>query len=201
MRSSTGNSSRQSGLTLIEMIATIVILAVALSGVSLAIQNALSRSGRELIQLRAVELAQSYLDEILGKRFDENSANNGIPVCHSMTARPCTDEGSFGFDYGSPVDPTESSRGRLDDVDDYDGMDEGDGGARPLQDAEGMNRVGYENFRVQVAVRYIDVGVIEAELGDDNEMNDANDGKLISVTVSYRGISEGFVFSAYKSNF
>lgn len=198
---------RQYGLTLVELIATIVILSIALAGVSLAISNAVSRSGQALIQLRAVELAQSYLDEILGKRFDEKSAINGIPVCHDTAppARQCTVEGpgTFGFNYASPVDPGENVRNRLDDVDDYDGMDEGDGGARPLQDAEGNDRVGYDNYRVQIAVRYIDVGSGETEenLGVNNELDDTYDAKLITVTVSYRGIAQGFVFSAYKANF
>lgn len=207
MTSYSQHIGRQYGLTLIEMIATIVILSIALAGVTFSVQNAVGRSGQELIQLRAVELAQSYLDEILGKRFDENSANNGIPPCRSApNPRVCTVEGpaTFGFNYTTPVEPGESSRGRLDDVDDYNGMDEGDGGDRPLQDAEGSTRVGYDNFRIQIAVRYTDSGAGGAEenLGAPSHiLNYDYDAKLITVTVTYRGLSEGFVFSAYKANF
>jgi MSHA pilin protein MshD len=82
-------------------------------------------------------------------------------------------------------------------------MDEGDGQILPLQDAQGNTRTGYDNFRVRVAVRYINVGVGEEEenLGVNNELDDQYDAKLITVTVSFRSDTAGWDFSAYKSNF
>lgn len=197
----------QRGVTLVELIVTIVILAIALLGVSLAIQSGVSRSGQALVEVRAAALGQAYLDEILGKRYDENSSNNGVPPCRATAppARQCTSEGNFGFNYGSPVESGENSRVRLDDVDDFHGMLEGDGQALPLQDAEGNTRTGYENFTVAVSVRYINVAIGEEENGlvavNPPALDDQYDAKLITVTVSYRGLSEGFDFSAYKSNF
>lgn len=201
-----GALRRQSGLTLIEMIVTIVLLAIALAGVAFAIGNSVTQSGQTLIELRAAALAQAYLDEILGKRYDENTRARGVPPCRASAppARQCTAEANFGHDYSSPVETGESSRDRLDDVDDYDGMDEGDGQTLPLQDAEGNTRTGYDNFRVTVDVRYINLGSGEEEENlqqGTTELDDQYDAKFITVTVFYRGISEGFVFSAYKSNF
>jgi MSHA pilin protein MshD len=88
-------------------------------------------------------------------------------------------------------------------VDDYHGLDQGDGQVTPLQDAEGNTRTGYENFRVQVSVRYINVGVggEEENLGVGDELDEEFDAKLITVTVTHRSLSQGVNFSAYKSNF
>jgi MSHA pilin protein MshD len=194
----------QSGITLVELIVTIVVLGVALVSVSGILQGGASVSSDITLQVRATALAQAYLDEILGKRYDERTRANGVPPCRSVAlGRQCTAQASFGFDYGTPVETGENSRSRLDDVDDYDGMDEGDGQTLPLQDAEGATRTGYDNFRVRVAVRYINIGLLEEEgsLRISNEYGDEDDAKLITVTVSFRGDSTGWDFSAYKSNF
>ena len=196
----------QSGISMVELVVTIVILAIALLGVSQAIQWGTRRNAETMIEVKAIALAQTYLDEILGKRFDENSRVSGIPPCRPSAPLPrqCTAEGSFGFNYTTPVEPGENSRSRLDDVDDYHGMDEGDGQATPLQDADGVERSGYENFRVQVSVRYINVAMAgdeEFDLQVNNELGDEHDAKLVTVTVSYRNLSPGYDFSAYKANF
>lgn len=194
----------QQGLTLIEMVATIVILSIALVSLTLMINTGLSRSADTLIELRTATLAKAYLDEILGKRFDENSANNGIPPCRAPDGpggvppnRECTVEGSFGPDGGE-------SRSSFDDVDDYTNIDEGEGGGGPLQDANGNTRTGYDGFRVVVDVRYINVaagGDEEFGLGQNNELDDEYDAKVITVTVSHRLLSVPFPYTAYKSNF
>ena len=152
---------RQDGVTLIELIAVIVILGVALIGVTTA---------------------------------DENSAPRGIPPCRAN----CTLELNFGLDGG------ESDREDFDDVDDYHGLDQGYGQADPLQDAEGNEREGYENFRVRVSVRYLDLGGGGAEeslASALNDLTDEQDAKLITVTVSHLERPDGWEFSVYKANF
>jgi len=184
----------QSGLTLIELVAVIVILSFALVGISAAISGAISRSADVLLEVRAVALAQSYLDDILGKRFDERTAPRGIPPCRTN----CTDEVDFGPDGG------ENGRADYDDVDDYHNLDEGRDQSTPLQDAEGNERVGYENFRVQVSVRYLALGVDGTEENLATELTDLTepeDAKLITVTVSHASTSSGWSFSVYKANF
>jgi MSHA pilin protein MshD len=185
---------KQQGVTLIELVVVIVILAIALYGVTTSLSGALSRSADVVPQTRALALAQSYLDEILSKRFDEHSVPRGIPPCRTN----CTDEVDFGPDGG------ESSRDEYDDVDDYDGLDEGFEQATALQDAEGNNRSGYDEFRVRVAVRYLELGgggVEENLTAELNDLTDAQDAKLITVTVSHASEPDGWQFSAYKANF
>lgn len=188
----------QMGVTMVELIVTIVVLAISLLGVTFAIQGGLNRSADATLQIRTVALAQAYLDEILGKRFDEKSSASGVPPCRASAPPPrqCTAELLFGPE-GS------ETRSDFDDVDDYHDLDEGDGQTDPLQDAEGNTRSGYDNFRVQVDVRYINVGGGEEEenLGVNNELDDEFDGKLITINVSHRTQTAGFNFSAYKSNF
>ncbi|MGD8784433.1 MAG: prepilin-type N-terminal cleavage/methylation domain-containing protein, partial [Thioalkalispiraceae bacterium] len=77
-------SNWQQGFSLIEMIVVIVVLAVALTGVTLAINETVKQSPKPLVQTRAMELAQTYLDEILAKRFDETSGQGGTPRCDSV---------------------------------------------------------------------------------------------------------------------
>jgi MSHA pilin protein MshD len=189
---------RQRGITLVELVVTILILAIALLSMTSLLSGNLSRNADITLQVRTVALGQSYLDEILGKRFDEKTRNSGIPPCRASAppARQCTVEGSFGPDGGE-------IRQRFDDVDDYHGLDEGNGQVDPLQDAEGNPRSGYDNFRVQVDIRYINVGVGEEEetLGVNNELDDEYDAKFITVTVSTRSASSDIIFSAYKANF
>ncbi len=201
-------ATKQQGLTLLELVVVIAILAVAMVGLATGIAGAISRTSDVMIETRAVALAQSYLDEILGKRFDEHSAPRGIPPCRNN----CTDAVDFGLDGG------ENERADFDDVDDYHGLDEGDGQVNPLQDAEGNTRSGYENYRVAVSVRYLEPCGAEALLvnlanavcnpADETEELAAVPiiaaasrlAKVITVTVYHRGNS-GWPFTVYKSNF
>ncbi len=191
-------SKSQKGITLIELIVTIVILSVALIGISAVITSGLSQSANTLFELRAVALGQAYLDEILSKKFDERTRNSGIP--------PCVDPMLSGRACSNPLITEEGSRTNYDDVDDYNGLDEGVNGIGPLRDAEGNLRTGYPNYRVQVSVRRIAVGVGQAEefplvnFVTNPKPDDIFDAKLITVTVS-DGSATGIQFSAYKSNF
>lgn len=195
--------NRQQGLTLIELVVTIVILAIALVIITQMMNRGLSRSSDTLIELRTATLAKAYIDEILGKRFDENSANNGVPPCRAPDGpggvpanRECTVFGSFGSDGGE-------TRSRFDDVDDYTNINEGEGPGvlNPLQDAEGNTRTGYDGFQVVIDVRYIDIADEELGLGQNNELDDEYDAKVITVTVSHALLPTPYVYSAYKSNF
>ena len=195
---------RQRGITLIELVITIVVLAIALAAITLTLSEGISRSSDTLLELRAVALAQAYLDEAVGKRFDENSANTGVPPCRAPGTLGvpldgvCTASGALGAE--------EAERQRYDDVDDYDDINEGAGVAFPndtLKDAQGNDRVGYDGFTVSIDVRYIDVGGTELGLGlgQINVLNDQYDAKVIEVTVSHTALPSDYVFTAYKSNF
>ena len=62
-----------SGFSLIETVIFILVVGVALAGiVSLFMQNTRT-SADPFVRERAVSIALTYMDEIMGKRFDENT--------------------------------------------------------------------------------------------------------------------------------
>lgn len=204
----TAMRSFQTGITLVELVVTIVILGIALVGLSVAISGGVNQSANTLFEIRAIALGQSYLDEILSKKFDERSRNSGIPPCKdptngALSGRKCS--GTIGLDTASGPNETGFARKAFDDVDDFNGLDEGfnSAGGDPLLDAQGNARSGYDNYRVQVLVRLIDTtggGGEEFSATSTPKPDDSYDAKLITVTVSYGGAT-GIAFSAYKSNF
>lgn len=73
----------QVGVTLIEMIIFIVIISVSLVVLLSVYNQAVSNSVDPIVQVRALECAQAKLEEILARKFDENSPTGGIPACGS----------------------------------------------------------------------------------------------------------------------
>ena len=96
------------GFTLIELILFIVVVAVATVGLFTALNSATVNNAKPLLQVRALELAQATMDEIIGKRYDDQSPNGGFPPCDSGEAGAVPCDGS-------------DSQNDLSDIDDYDG--------------------------------------------------------------------------------
>jgi len=192
---------RTAGFTIVEIVVTIVILAIALISVAGIVRLGTQSSADVMLQTRVTALAQAYLDEISGRRFDELSAASGLDPCFGLVgdtpapAKPCTAVAALGPDGGG-----ESSRERFDDVDDYHGWEEGEGTGEPIRDAEGDVRSGYENFRVDIAVRYAGTDAAWDWPGPA-PLPHLTHAKLITVTVTLRGQDEGWMFSAYKGNY
>ena len=70
MNTSASNSlSRQSGITLIELIISIVIITIAVAGILSVFNHNVARSADPLMQHQALAIAESYLDEILSKLY------------------------------------------------------------------------------------------------------------------------------------
>ncbi len=132
---------RQQGFTLVELIVFIVVVALAITGVVLVINRTVLQAPQALVQTRALEIAQAYLDEIATRRYDEATGQGGVPRCDSTDpgAQPCS--GTFG--------PEGEIRATFDDVDDYHGLDES-----PPRDVAGNPFPGYDGYRVQVSVTY-----------------------------------------------
>ena len=82
-----------------------MLTATVMSFLAVMFFNAPSRSVEPMLQIRAAELGQSLMDEILAKPFDELTPLGGYPPCSSCSA-------SLG------KEGTEA-RDDYDDVDDY----------------------------------------------------------------------------------
>lgn len=99
----------QRGFTLIELILFIVVVGVATAGLFAAINSSTVNNVNPLLQVRALELAQAQMDEIIGKRYDDKSPNGGFPPCGSGEAGP------------PPACDSSDSKADLSDLDDYHG--------------------------------------------------------------------------------
>ncbi len=207
----TGRWLTTGGLTLIELVITIVLLSIALVAITNMLYGGLGRSSDTLLELRTAALGQSYLDEILGKKFDENSANGGVPPCRAggPTAQQCSVEVACPLVAGTPTNPPEfgpdgmEEREDYDDVDDYHCLQEGADYGSDLEDSTGTARTGYDNYSVSIEVRYINLGSAEEEenLSSGAELDDQYDAKVITVTIGHAQLNSDFVYSAYKANF
>jgi MSHA pilin protein MshD len=168
------------GFTLIEMVVLIVVLGLGLTGVTLVVNQTVQQAPQALVQTRAMELAQAYLDEILQKRFDEQSGQGGIPRCDSTDNMQSPCSSTLGPESGE-------SRGTYNDVDDYNGLNE-----QPPVDATGTPlSQSYNSYRVQVSVSYAGT-----ELG----LSSSRAAKRITVNVT-TPLGNVIPVSAYRVNF
>ena len=170
----------QRGFTLIELVVTMLILSVAALGVMYSLSLGLRHQSDALWQPKAVALAESYMEEILGRRYDERSPSGGVPPCSTATTA-CSIAAAFNDG---------EVRAQFDDVDDYDGLNE-----QPPRDVYGNPRSDYDSYRVAVSVAYASPAQVTA-LGLDS----TTDAKLVTVTVSTPE-SGSMSFSALRGNF
>lgn len=189
------------GFTLIELVIGIVLFSIVLTLVTTLVAPQARRSVDPILQIRAVELAQSVIREISARSFDENSDRiNGILRCNEdINGDGLIDNTQMGAE--AEISCTTSvgneeggERELFDDVDDYDGLSQSGGDIEnSLGDeiiVDGANL--YEGFSIQISVEYA---------GDFyNPARDNTDSKLITVTVTTpTGVD--LVFSTYRSNF
>jgi MSHA pilin protein MshD len=193
-------SIRRSGVTLIEMIVVILIMGIALSATIQLISQLGTKGSGAMTDVKALDLAQSYLDEIMSRGYDEFTPVGGVPPCGAPSAAGCTLTANYGPETtvsgtsclrtnssGSEPTDCESNKTVYDDVDDFDGLDEGTGSAgdQDLTNSSGDVRAGYENFRVQVAV---------------DQPSGLGEVKRIVLTVT-QPTGEELKFTSYKANF
>lgn len=124
---------RQRGLTLVELVITIVVISIALYTSLQAFSYFSGRSADALNQTRMLDLAQLYLDEILAKRWDEATGSGGVPVY-----------------VGCRITNDGESRALFDDVDDYHNLSEPPALADP--DPDPSLATLYADFTVNVQV-------------------------------------------------
>lgn len=79
----------QSGITLIETIVFIVVISIALGTLLQVFNHNVVQSADPAMRIRALEQAQSLLDDILARRFDQNTPTGGVPACGSIAGVPC----------------------------------------------------------------------------------------------------------------
>ncbi len=168
-----GNNNR--GFTLVELIITIILSGIAMVMFAGIYASTQVNSVSPIMQVKAAELAQAYLEEISLKRFDEQSPVGNQYRCDENPAIPCS----------NTLASDGETRDRFDDVDDYNNLNE-----LPPRDALGNIRNGFNGFSASVVVSYA---------GTDQGFG-ARDLKRIEVTITSPE-DDLFVFSLYKGNF
>ncbi|MBN2644957.1 MAG: prepilin-type N-terminal cleavage/methylation domain-containing protein [Desulfuromonadaceae bacterium] len=116
----------QRGVTLVELIVSIVIISIALAGVLTVMNYTTGHSADPMIQHQAVAIAEAYLEEI------------------ELQA------------YSDPGGPVETGRADLDDVDDYDkDAPYGINDQSPPQDQNGAEMTSLAGYQVTVEIEPI----------------------------------------------
>ena len=177
---------RRKGFTLIELVIGIVVLAFSFTIISTLLFPAAKQSAEHIHQIRAAELGQSLLNEILGKAFDENSDMVGGKARCGEGSSTCTQEANMGAEEGS------ANRALFNDVDDYNGLN-------VIENSLGdpLDTI-YKGFKVYVAV--CNDGDFNGVCLAVDSIGDNQTAKLIVITVT---TAQGYEieFSSYKANF
>lgn len=170
------------GFTLIELIVGVVVLSISFSLLITLILPLSEKSAEQLHQVRAAELGQSMMNEILARAFDENSDMAGGLVRCGENGTVCTSVGSLGAE----ISETESAL--YDDVDDYINFD-----FSTEKNALGESFIDlYPGFNVAITVSYSHFS--------PNDSNVIELAKRITITVTTPQ-SFDFVFSFYRANY
>ena len=206
----------QKGISLIELVIFIVILSVALTGITLIYINATRYSADPMVRIRSIELAQSTLEEILLKAYDNNTPVGGgcVQMSNAATTR-CTSgtNPASDPDAGTPLGiDGEANRSLFDDVDDYTnqlycGTNVAPANTacpalacQPMQDESGNDiSTEYSGFSVCIQVNYAGNELNTVAPGTGTNVS-TNDAKRIDVIVSDL-LNSRISLSAYRLNF
>lgn len=190
------------GFTLIESIVAIVLMAFAMLSLTSFLFPQVQQSARPHYEVRAVALAQSLMQEVLAKGFDQNSDPDGGALrCgeHDVDGEiiNCSAEAAFGPDSTDKVDGV-ADPGLFNDVDDYIGCWISNSASRShcsqteagsLTDIFGNSvAADYPDFAVDISVVY------------DNDGFTAGSMKRITIRVT-AGLYGDFIFTGYRGNY
>ena len=205
----------QKGISLIELVIFIVILSIALTGITLIYINTTRYGADPMVKIRSIELAQATLEEILLKAYDESSASGGGCVRFPSGSSRCpagnpTATAQTTAAFGA--DGTET-RSTFNDVDDFHNIAYcGTAGTAdasctsaciPMLDESGTDiATEYAGFGICIRVSF--AGGAGAEINNVNPApaNDVstNDAKRIDVIVT-DPLNSKINLSAYRLNF
>ena len=96
--STTQTILKHKGFTLIELILGMVVLAIVMTIITGLLAPQARQSADPVVQIRATELGQALMNEVLGKSFDENSDRSPPWNRCGENGVSCTDSANFGAD-------------------------------------------------------------------------------------------------------
>ncbi len=168
------------GFTLLEILLSLAIFAVALPILSSLFSGGMKQPAIAREQAKAVFLAQELMEEILTQKWDENAT----PPGHTNIPSP------IGTDSGEMV----SVRSGLDDIDDYDGLMD-----NPMHSADGVTLTAFQTFWSQVQVNYVGSDASNPDFEIFLGKNAGSEFKRVDVTVNW---ADGrLTLTAVRGNF
>lgn len=186
----------QRGVTLVELIISIVIIAIVVSGIMLLTGELTRRSSDPLILEQANSIARAYIEEINQKQFcDPDWDHDGVPPnttdcpmhCTVSACTACkTLPGSTGW--------TTETRATYDDICDFTAIT---GEVPTNQNGIAVNNL--DQYTVSVS---IDDGAT-VSIGTAGNLLTGNTGGavLVEVTVSHPALTNSVTLSTYRTNF
>lgn len=82
-------NSHEKGVTLIETIVFLVVVSIGLTVLTKVFTQSVSQSVDPAMRLKALERGHALMDQILVRRFDENTPTGGVPACGSTEGVAC----------------------------------------------------------------------------------------------------------------
>lgn len=79
----------QTGVSLVELIVFLVVVSIASAALMATYRSSVIRSVDPVIQIRALELAQAKLDEVMALKYDATTPTGGIPACGATGGPVC----------------------------------------------------------------------------------------------------------------
>jgi len=169
------------GATLIELVASITITAIALVTLITLTSTANRRSADPMIREQAVAVAQSYLEEILQKRFcDPDVAADCVAACSGAGA--CGNAACTVSEGGN--------RTLYDDVCDYNGLPD-----ILVRDQIGTQIPQLDQYSVNVQVVDDNTAVLNGLTGNAGQV------VRVDVNVSHPAMSQTVRLSGFRTNF
>ena len=181
--------SRHGGVTLIELVVSIVVISIALSALVLLVSSNTGRSVDPMIQQQASAIAQAYMEEISGRSFcDPDYDADADPATPLDCPAQCT-VSACGSCAGPAAGLGEGTRAQFDDICDYAALPD-----TRVRDHSGSAIPALAQYLVNVNI--IDAG---AQL---DTLNSASGQVLrIDVTVTHPQMPVPVAISGWRANY
>jgi MSHA pilin protein MshD len=169
----------QNGTTLIELIVSIVVISVALTGLMMTISLSMRHSADGFVQIRAAELAQAYMDMLVTMEYDANC---------TVTNFTQSGDNNCG-DYRNQFTSLDCYEQCL-DVNGYDWISD----ETPWNVEMVLNGYEYDNYQVRFRIQ-------KNEPISDVSNSFSVEGKLIEVYVQPGAVHDEIGFSTFRAAF
>ena len=198
-------ANQQTGFSLLSIILSIILISFALMTLTILLFPRAEDSEKLIHSTKASELGAAVMDEIIGRKYDENSGpNGGIPECNSQSGKICSlaktkvingipqCDDSLGKTCLGP-DPDEiingvPDRALFNDVDDFDGLS---GSVKNVL-GDDLGDI-YPNFSISISVFY------DANLDAIPDKVSGNNKRIVVDVIDPSG--QHYLFSVIRGNF